>query len=213
MLYTRDRTETAVDRLAGPDGRLRGVPRPQVRPALAAQEFYALSAFFNNTTQAAMDGNIKDTPPVHLRADGSGPRALGCAAEANSPQASSSSTHRQRQAAAPRVRRLAGNGRAGRDHAATRRSPPPALHARLNEGASQCEARTRRQSSRDAELADSVTWEAGHVRQTRGDQRPTATSLEIADAGDFDRTSRSPSALWVKLARHGMTGTSSLAMR
>ena len=28
------------------------------------KEFYSLSAFFNNTTQAAMDGNVKDTPPV-----------------------------------------------------------------------------------------------------------------------------------------------------
>ena len=31
---------------------------------LSQKEFYELSAFFNNTTQAAMDGNIKDTPPV-----------------------------------------------------------------------------------------------------------------------------------------------------
>src|SRR5690606_4216570 len=28
------------------------------------KEFYELSAFFNNTTQAAMDGNRRDTPPV-----------------------------------------------------------------------------------------------------------------------------------------------------
>src|SRR5262249_10884198 len=28
------------------------------------REFYSMSAFFNNTTQAAMDGNIKDTPPI-----------------------------------------------------------------------------------------------------------------------------------------------------
>jgi hypothetical protein len=31
---------------------------------LSQKEFYSLSAFFNNTTQAAMDGNIKDTPPT-----------------------------------------------------------------------------------------------------------------------------------------------------
>ena len=50
--------------LAGPDRRLRGLPRPQVRPDHARSEFYELAAFFNNTTQAAMDGNIKDTPPT-----------------------------------------------------------------------------------------------------------------------------------------------------
>jgi hypothetical protein len=31
---------------------------------LKQKEFYEMSAFFNNTTQPAMDGNRKDTPPV-----------------------------------------------------------------------------------------------------------------------------------------------------
>jgi len=31
---------------------------------LTQREFYQLGAFFNNTTQPAMDGNMKDTPPV-----------------------------------------------------------------------------------------------------------------------------------------------------
>ena len=31
---------------------------------ISQKEFYELSAFFNNTTQAAMDGNVKDTPPT-----------------------------------------------------------------------------------------------------------------------------------------------------
>ncbi|MDF1815041.1 MAG: PSD1 and planctomycete cytochrome C domain-containing protein, partial [Verrucomicrobiales bacterium] len=37
---------------------------------LTMKEFYELFAFFNNTTQAAMDGNIKDSPPViHVYGD------------------------------------------------------------------------------------------------------------------------------------------------
>src|ERR1051325_1385268 len=31
---------------------------------LTQKEFYQLAAFFNNTTQKPMDGNIKDTPPI-----------------------------------------------------------------------------------------------------------------------------------------------------
>ena len=30
----------------------------------STRDFYSLSAFFNNTTQAALDGNVKDTPPI-----------------------------------------------------------------------------------------------------------------------------------------------------
>ena len=32
--------------------------------SISQREFYEMAAFFNNTTQAVMDGNIKDTPPV-----------------------------------------------------------------------------------------------------------------------------------------------------
>ena len=42
----------------------------------AQNEFYQMSAFFNNTTQAAMDGNIKDTPPV-LASRAGGPGTAG----------------------------------------------------------------------------------------------------------------------------------------
>src|SRR5262245_41763341 len=31
---------------------------------LSQREFYEMAAFFNNTTQKPMDGNVKDTPPI-----------------------------------------------------------------------------------------------------------------------------------------------------
>src|SRR5262249_20416291 len=31
---------------------------------LTTKDFYSMAAFFNNTTQKAMDGNIQDTPPT-----------------------------------------------------------------------------------------------------------------------------------------------------
>ena len=69
--------------LAGPDGRLRGLPRPQVRSAHRRREFYELSAFFNNTTQAddgrQHQGHAADRRRAATRAD----RAAGnrCVAE------------------------------------------------------------------------------------------------------------------------------------
>src|SRR4029079_4864291 len=61
--YTRDRTETASQVWLGMTTGCAVCHDPQVAP-LTQREFYELSAFFNNTTQAAMDGNIKDTPPI-----------------------------------------------------------------------------------------------------------------------------------------------------
>ena len=31
---------------------------------ISQREFYQLAAFFNNTTQQALDGNVPDTPPI-----------------------------------------------------------------------------------------------------------------------------------------------------
>src|SRR5262249_47313163 len=63
VLYTRDRTETVSEVWMGMTTGC-AVCHDHKFDALKQREFYQMSAFFNNTTQAAMDGNIKDTPPV-----------------------------------------------------------------------------------------------------------------------------------------------------
>jgi len=63
VLYARDRTETTAIAWMGLTVGCAVCHDHKFDP-LAQREFYELSAFFNNTTQAAMDGNIKDTPPV-----------------------------------------------------------------------------------------------------------------------------------------------------
>ncbi len=62
VLYTRDRTETtsAVFMALGANCM---VCHDHKFDPITQREFYELAAFFNNTTQAAMDGNISDTPP------------------------------------------------------------------------------------------------------------------------------------------------------
>jgi hypothetical protein len=73
VLYTRDRTETVSQVFLGLTAGCAVCHDHKFDP-ISQKEFYELAAFFNNTTQSAMDGNIKDTPPtvfVPNEADGS----------------------------------------------------------------------------------------------------------------------------------------------
>ena len=63
VLYTRDRTETTSQIWLGLTAGC-GVCHSHKFDPLSQREFYEMAAFFNNTTQAARDGNIKDTPPI-----------------------------------------------------------------------------------------------------------------------------------------------------
>ena len=60
--YTRDRTETVAQVWLGLTANCAVCHDHKFDP-LTQREFYEMSAFFNNTTQGALDGNIKDTPP------------------------------------------------------------------------------------------------------------------------------------------------------
>jgi hypothetical protein len=63
VLYTRDRTETASQVWLGLTAGCAVCHTHKFDP-LSQREFYEMAAFFNNTTQNAMDGNAKDPPPI-----------------------------------------------------------------------------------------------------------------------------------------------------
>ena len=63
VLYNRDRTETTAQVWMGLTAGCATCHDHKFDP-LKQKEFYQMAAFFNNTTQPAMDGNKKDTPPV-----------------------------------------------------------------------------------------------------------------------------------------------------
>ena len=60
--YTRDRTETVSQVWLGITANCAVCHDHKFDP-LSQREFYEMAAFFNNTTQGGLDGNIKDTPP------------------------------------------------------------------------------------------------------------------------------------------------------
>jgi mono/diheme cytochrome c family protein len=63
VLYNRDRTETANQVFMGLTAGCAVCHDHKFDP-ITQKDFYSMAAFFNNTTQAAMDGNIPDTPPI-----------------------------------------------------------------------------------------------------------------------------------------------------
>lgn len=65
VLYTRDRVETTGQVWMGLTVGCAVCHDHKFDP-ISQAEFYQLAAFFNNTTQGARDGNIKDTPPIEL---------------------------------------------------------------------------------------------------------------------------------------------------
>src|SRR5262249_23063092 len=63
VLYARDRTETTAAVWMGLTAGCAVCHNHKYDP-ITLRDFYSLSAFFNNTTQNAMDRNIPNTPPT-----------------------------------------------------------------------------------------------------------------------------------------------------
>jgi hypothetical protein len=63
VLYNRDRTEATSQVWLGLTTGCAVCHNHKFDP-VSQREFYEMAAFFNNTTQGARDGNIKDAPPV-----------------------------------------------------------------------------------------------------------------------------------------------------
>jgi mono/diheme cytochrome c family protein len=201
VLYTRDRTETTARVWLGLTANCAVCHDHKFDP-ISQKEFYEMSAFFNNTTQGAMDGNIKDTPPiipVPMPQDRARWNTLG----KELAEARKQADDRKQAARADFDKWLAA---ATRDTLVARiPNDGLTLHAPLDEG-----------SGNDLYLAmdgkpvaltarTGFAWDAGHVAAKALKTRPGGT-VAFPTAGDFEKDKGFSFGAWVKLPRNGLTG-------
>ncbi len=201
VLYTRDRTETASQVWLGMTTGCAVCHDHKFDP-LSQKEFYQLAAFFNNTTQGAMDGNIKDTPPILFvpqRED----RPRWEALTKEIADVSAKVEERKKIARADFDKWLKD---AKQEKIATT-DPAEGLRFRaaLNEGKGTHVLCTVEGQPRELTLPADAAWDKGFVADNALKVKPG--QLQWADAGDFDNTPAGFSfGAWVKMPKKVQTG-------
>ncbi len=199
VLYTRDRTETVSAVWMGLTAGC-ATCHSHKFDQLSQNEFYQMAAFFNNTTQAVRDGNIKDTPPiitVPMDADRNRFEALPPLITAA-------------RAAVEERRTVA---RAEFDTWATGAAPETlgtpvsaeGLHllAELNEGDGKTLGLTLDDSPVEVTLSDSASWIDGLNGKALKVQ---GAACELPDAGDFEGDEPFSCAAWINVPANDGNG-------
>ncbi|HUG90662.1 MAG TPA: DUF1549 domain-containing protein, partial [Planctomycetaceae bacterium] len=200
VLYARDRTETVSQVWMGLTAGCAVCHDHKFDP-LSQKEFYELAAFFNNTTQGARDGNIKDTPPIVAV-----------------PQPEDRERWNELEAAIPNVKqRIEARKQEARPEfdtwlaAATpdvlnANLPTEAmyLHAELAEGEGQSTRLHVGGEERTVALSASAAWQPGvsaaQALQVQGQ------AAELPDAGDFEKEQPFTCTAWIKLPANDSSG-------
>jgi mono/diheme cytochrome c family protein len=200
VLYTRDRTETTSQVWLGTTMQCAVCHDHKFDP-FSQKQFYELAAFFNNTTQAAMDGNIKDTPPtlvVPLASD----RARWDALEGELAAARTAVDARRHSARPEFDSWLA----AATPDVLGAALPQQSLHAALplDEGQGTAIHTTIDGQPREVPLAATATWQPGvagkHGLVCQG------TAAELSDVGDFEKDQPFTISAWVHLPANDSAG-------
>ncbi len=195
VLYARDRTETTSRVWMGLTANCAVCHDHKFDP-LPQKEFYSLSAFFNNTAQAAMDGNVKDTPPVMFVAATPEDRQRWKTIEGQVAELKQQINAR-RQAARADFEKWAA-GPAKQSLAANVPSDGLRFHAPLNEGQGRSVSVTVDAKPRTLALAADAAWSAGEVA-AMAFLTQDKTPLAIAEAGDLDSQQAFSYGAWIKL--------------
>ncbi|MES2462403.1 MAG: DUF1553 domain-containing protein [Armatimonadota bacterium] len=204
VLYTRDRTDATSQVWMGTTAACAVCHDHKFDP-LSQKEFYALSAFFNNTTQAPMDGNIKDTPPIMVvpdKKDMSRWKALD-----RERKAAKQAVLARKTAARPDFNRWMTTPDV--TSAITSEIPVKGLsfQAPLSEGTGKTALTTwnGQPLTLTAVGAKDPVWVAGQTAP-KAFQRKMETSFEVPEAGDWEKDQSFSYAAWVNLPKGNAGG-------
>ncbi|MCI0682169.1 MAG: DUF1553 domain-containing protein [Gemmataceae bacterium] len=199
--YTRDRTETVAQVWLALTMNCCTCHDHKYDP-ITQRDFYSMSAFFNNSTIGAMDGNIRDTPPIIFvpnRDDRPRWQALAKDLE----------TQRGLLAERKKAARPAFDQWLATAKADTAGAQAPTqdlrLHARLSEGKGNAFQVAVDGKPRTLKLAGGFDWVAGKVEPKAYSIKP-GPALEVAEAGDFEKDQGFAVSAWVKLTRRNQFG-------
>ncbi len=193
VLYTRDRTETASVVFLGLTTGCAVCHDHKLDP-LSQREFYSLAAFFNNTTQRAMDGNIPNTPPVlNVPRVEDRPRWDAVNKEVTEVTAK---LQERRQAARPDFDQWLTSPRAD-VIAAMVPTYRMSLHMPLNEGKAKATNAIIDASPK------SLAFDKGYAWTPEKDGRPglivrSGDTMTLPDVGDFEKDQPFSMGLWVR---------------
>jgi len=202
VMYTRDRTETVAAVWLGATMNCCTCHDHKFDP-LSTKDFYAMSAFFNNTTQGAMDGNIPNTPPIIFvprsedrpRWDALSKEIAGYRTRIDERKKSAQKDFDQwlAEAKAEQV-------------AALVPSDGLTLHAKLNETQGKTASFVIDGKPRDVNLGDGYDWVASKGMPKTLTIKPAGSAIEFKEIGDFEKDQGFSIGAWVKIPRRGTSG-------
>ena len=201
--YARDRVETTSWVWLGLTANCAVCHDHKFDP-ITQRDFYSMSAYFRNTTQGGLDGNIRDTAPVMVM-----PKAEDAAHFQTLPKEIETAKHaatERRKAARAAFDTWLDKATIAEWEAGTAAMAAPALHLPLTDpGADGAVVGTLAGAAVKGTSAEPVAWEDGKFGKAPKFTDKTAFALDGA-AGDFDVTQSFSYGCWVKLSKDSGDG-------